>query len=125
MTKKTVSLSLGERLQAIATLNQFKGNVDAQAYVFDDSKGLSITEDEFKAADMVKTPSDEDFAKLSAEEQKTTNRNLVWNDEKAIKDVELHQSTIDFIVAFVKEKNDIGVDFASIKLASLYKKLIA
>lgn len=116
---KTIGLTIGERIKAISIVTTFKGNIDTYAFALDDAKILSVTEKEWEDASLVKTIVNPDAPKN--EQKETWN----WNEPVELKECELHQSVIDFMVKSIKEKsdaNEIGLDEGT--TVSLYKKLI-
>ena len=110
---KTISLTLGERLQALRIMDSFKGNLTTMSALLEDVKPMAITDEEWKAADLVKTKS----ADGQTESWK-------WNEEGQEKEIEIQQPTLDYISAEIKRMSDANeITLAQVALISLDKKL--
>ncbi len=121
---KTVKqLTIGERLAAINLLNAGKFNNSTLAVVLEDIRKFSMTEEDWTAANLVKTPTDEEVAALSPEERKVSSQTWKW-DETLFKDVELEQGTVDALKSAIQERSDSNsLTLQDGPLLSLQKKL--
>lgn len=100
MTKK-ISLNISERVKVIDILNSFKGNLDKVAIVLKDIVPISVSEEDWKLAERVVTPSPtaEDPSRVT----------WSWKDDVAgLKELEIDTVTADIIRTHIKEKNDKG-----------------
>lgn len=106
-----VVLNLGERIAALKIFDDFKGNLSTLAVLIDDVKLFTVSEDEWKKAELVKTP--------TKEGQETWS----WK-ENVEKEIEIQKESLAYLVAKIKEKSDAGeITLADIPLMSLEKKL--
>lgn len=98
MALKAISLTISERIAALAILNAFKGSLDKVAVVLEDIKQLPVTA--------------EDWAKAEKTEVKNDKGEVVswnWDNEKGgEKMITFQEATADFIRSDIKEKNDKG-----------------
>lgn len=98
---KTISATIGERVAAVGLLNAGKFSNSVLAIVLDDIKKFAVTEEEWKKANLVKTPSDEEIRNLPADTRQT------WRwDETLTKDIELQKETVSSIVEMINAKSD-------------------
>lgn len=96
-----LSLTISERVYAIALLNQFKGNIDTLVDILDDIKVTRITEEEWEKAEKKVNTS------VGEEGQPVTS--WTWNDEKGgEKEIEVSKSTKEYLVGKIKELDDKG-----------------
>ena len=106
-----LALSIGERLAALKIFDDFKGNLSTLAVLIDDVKLFTITEEEWKKAELVKTP--------VKDGQETWN----WKENEP-KEIEMQKESLAYLLAKIKEKSDDGeMTLADISLMSLEKKL--
>lgn len=106
MTKE-VTLSIGERVAAIGLLNEGKFSNSGLAAVLGDIKQIAVIAEEWVGANLVKTPTDEAVAAMTAEEKATVQQTWNWTDTEAqAKTVTLEQETVDFLRGEVKRKGD-------------------
>ena len=124
MTKE-LTLSIGERLGGLKILNEFKGSLSTLATILDDVKKFNVTSDEWIAAGLTKTPTDEEIKALSDEQKKTASQVWKWNDtEKELKTFTIEQSTADYLAEKIDEKSKAGeITVADVALITLDKKL--
>lgn len=92
---KSLSLTIGERLAAVKILNEFKGNMSDLAGLLDDVKKFVVTEEEWAAANLVKTPNGD-----GTETYK-------W-DDVAEKTIEIADATGVYIGKKINEKSEAG-----------------
>lgn len=94
---KTVSLSLAERVNVVAVLNDFKGGLDKLAVILEDVKAIAVTAEEWKEAGQV-------IKDLGDGQQQVT-----WQDDKvADKEINLQPATVDYIREVIKKKDESG-----------------
>ena len=125
MTKE-LNLNISERYAARALLAGFKGDLGTLAFILDDLKALAISDEEWKAAQLTKTPSDEEVAALTPEERKSVVQNWKWEDEGSEKNFTLSQEGVDFLTKDIKAKSESGeFTVADAKVLMLNKKLTA
>lgn len=123
---KEFTFKLSERYSLIRVMNELKGNIELLAALFEDVKAVSITPDEWKAANLTKTPTDEQVAAMPAEERATVGQQWNWDDEVGEKAITLSLPTINAVVAFIKARSDANeLSIADIALVNLQKKLSA
>lgn len=124
---KSVTLTLGERVAAVGLLNIGKFNNSTLAVILDDIKKVAVTPEDWTAANLVKTPTDEEIAALPAEEKATARQSWKWDEnEKTEKTIELEQGTVDALTEMIKEKSDAKeLTLADGAMVTLQKKLIA
>lgn len=96
-----LSLTVSERIYALALLNQFKGNLETLIDVMEDIKGFRMTDGEWEKADkQVNTVMGEDGKPVTS---------WTWNDDKGgLKEIEIGKTTKDYLVEKIKEANDKG-----------------
>jgi len=122
---KTIEITIGERMAAAALLNAGQFNNATLAVVLDDIKKFAITEEEWVKANLKKTPTDEEVAKLSQEEKATTRQTWTW-DETFTKTIDLDGGTVTAITEMVKQKSDEKkLTLQDAALLTLVKKLEA
>ena len=91
---KKMSLTISERTAALSILNQFKGNLETMATILEDIKQLPIEEAEWEKAGKTET---------------TVGTNIHWNWSDELggeKEIELQKTTLDYIKAAIKEKDE-------------------
>ena len=114
MANKKIILTISERLASLEILNAFKGNLQTMAVILEDIKQFPISDEEWKKAERKET-------KVGAETQ------WFWDDDKGDKkEIELQESTVDYLKNVIKEKDEKGeITLSSIDraLATLNKKL--
>lgn len=112
---KTIKMTLGERLASLKMFDAFKGSMATMKALLDDVKQLPISEEEWKDANLVKTP----FVAADGSQQEQ------WKwDEKVEKEVTFQPETVDYLKAQVKAKSDSGeISLADAPLVSLDDKL--
>lgn len=121
MTKAT--LTIGERLGAVRILNDGKFTNLELASVLEDIKKFAVSEEDWAAANLRKTPSDEDIKALPPEERLKTAQTWNW-DETVEKEVEISADTASYIVGEIKKKSDAKeLTLADAALITLQKKL--
>ena len=126
---KTIKISIDEIRAINPILRDFKGDLVELAALLDDVKKLVITDDDWKEAKLVKSPTDEDVkAQIDAlpEDQKKTfkvEQRLTW-DPAWEKEVTLDGAVVSYIVAKIKEKSDKKeITLNDTSLVSINKKL--
>jgi len=81
---KKVALTIGERLAAIKLFDAFKGSITQLRSIWDDIKPFAVSDEEWKAANLVKTPIE------SGGEQ--------WKwDDTGTKDIEIQEATVEYL----------------------------
>ena len=110
---KTVNLTLGERLGALKLLDQFKGGMATLRVILEDVKQFPITDDEWKAANLVKSPAGDGT------------ENWKWDDLPASnKEITIQPETAAYLAAAIKAKSDAGdISLADVALSTLETKL--
>ena len=109
---KTVNLTIGERLGALKLLDQFKGGMATLRVILDDVKQFPITEEEWKTANLVKTP------------QQDGTENWKWEEDKVMKDITLQPETAAYLTASIKAKSDANeISLQDVALSTLETKL--
>lgn len=109
---KTIALTISERVAALKIFDAFKGSLSTLATLLDDVKQFNITEDEWTAANLVKTPNPDGSV------------NWKWDDTDAPKEITVDNATADYLAAEIKRKSEAGeATLADISLISLEKKL--
>lgn len=112
MSNTTVSLTIGERLAALKLFDAFKGGLSQLSVILEDVKKFVVTEEEWTAAGLTKTPSGDG----KTEQWK-------W-DEKEPKSIEIQKDSVDYLTSKIQEKSDAGeVSLADVALISLSAKL--
>lgn len=108
---KTITLSLGERIAALKIFDAFKGSMATMKALLDDVKQLPVTEEEWKQANLTKTPI------ADGQEQ--------WKwDETVSKEVSFQPETVEYLKASIKAKSDAGeISLSDAALVSLDTKL--
>lgn len=97
---KTVTLNISNRFKILQILDGFKGSMDKLAKILDDAKLLSISEAEWEQAARTKTPFMQDGK---------PSESWAWDNEKGPKiEVELNDTTVEFVRNFIKEKDTAG-----------------
>jgi len=91
---KTVTLTIGERIQALNILNGFKGDLPTLKTILDDVKQFPITDEEWKQAELVKVPGE------------NGNENWKWEDDKVNKEISMQPEVIAYIKGEIKRKSD-------------------
>lgn len=110
---KTVNLTIGERAKAIEYLNGSQFNNSTLAVVLGDIKNIAITDEEWKDANLVKTPTPDG------------NERWTW-DETFTKDVELDSATVDALLGIIGKKSDANeLTLSDAAVLTLEKKLKA
>lgn len=113
MTTKKINLTIAERLAALRLFDEFKGSLTDTVAVFDDVKALVVSDEEWEAANLVKTPH---------ENGSTTWK---WDDEITPKDVELHTAGVDYLNKTIEQKSEAKqITLQDKALVSLAAKLI-
>lgn len=114
MEKKNISLTIGERLAMLRNMDDLKGSLEASMLARHDVDALSVKKEEWESAGLVKTP------------QEGGNEAWQWKDEGSEKEMELSQSTIDFVLAKLNKKDKDGEFTLSpddLQATSLYAKI--
>jgi hypothetical protein len=108
---KTLNLTIGERVKALAILDGFKGSLATLATLLEDVKNFAISEEEWTAANLVKTPQ--------------ADGTVTWKwDDTGEKPIEAQAATITFLKDEIKKKSDANeITLADVSLISLDKKL--
>lgn len=108
---KTLNLTIGERIKALAILDSFKGSLATLAVLLEDVKDFAVSEEEWTAANLVKTPQ--------------ADGTVTWKwDDVGAKDVKAQKATVDFLLDEIKKKSDANeITLADVSLISLDKKL--
>lgn len=121
MSTKTVDLTISERFATTKIINEFKGNLTQLSTLLDDVKKIAITEEEWKAANLVKTQLTDNAGNLTGQE------NLQWEDlEGQEKTIELDAATITYLTDEIKKRSDANeITVGDVALISLNKKLLA
>jgi hypothetical protein len=146
---KTVSLSIGERLKAIAIFDAFKGSISTLATIMDDVKSFPVTPEEWIAVGLKKivlykltdengketsvskeygqeNKDRESFEALEKASGKTVDvQNESWKWEEAEpKDITLNAGTVEYLLSEIKKKDDAQeITLADLPLVSLQNKL--
>jgi hypothetical protein len=96
-----LSLTISERIYALAILNQFKGNLETMVDIMEDIKGFRITNEEWEKSDKkVNTVMDGEGKPITS---------WTWDDEKGgLKEIEATKTTTDYLIGKIKESNDKG-----------------
>ena len=118
MSKK-VTLTLGERVEMAKILNAFKGELTQLSTLLDDIKNIAITEEEWKNANLVKTPV------MSPEGEPTDKEQWNWTDgEEQLKEMDLSDSTVNYLNSEIQKKSDAKeITLADTALITLQPKL--
>lgn len=95
MAPKDVQLTIGERLAALKLFDEFKGGLSQMAAIFDDCKACGITDEQFTAAGMKRTPSPDGQQVM-----------MNWNEEGSEAAVSLTQEGVDYLLGKIKAKSD-------------------
>lgn len=121
---QTISVSVGERVAALKVFNSFKGgSIQIMKALLDDVKQLPVTDEEWKEANLVKTPTDEEVAAMPPAGRAVVQQQWKW-DETVKKEITLQPETVDYLKAVVKEKSEAGlITFEDVALVSLDEKL--
>lgn len=111
MANKELSLKISERYAAVRLMNEIKGGVELLTYIFDDVKAVVVTEEEWTAANLTKTPN------ADGTEQ--------WNwDDKDEKPITISRETAEALEKKIKEKSDAGeLGIKDMAIVELSKKL--
>lgn len=108
----TVNLTIGERVAAMRLFDAFKGSLATLAVLLEDVKAFAVTDEEWKEAELVKTPGQDG--------RETWN----WQEGKVVKDITVQSATSEYLKSAIKAKSDAGeVTLADVALATLEKKL--
>lgn len=110
---KTVNLTLGERLGALKLLDQFKGGMAALRVILEDVKQFPITDEEWKTANLVKSPAGDG------------SENWKWDDlPVSNKEITVQPETAAYLTSAIKAKSDAGdISLADVALSTLETKL--
>lgn len=120
---KKLELTIGERLAAIRIFDAFKGGLSTLSILLEDVKAFTITPEEWKAANLRKSPTDEDLAAMDPEARSKVNQTWNWDDVGS-KEVTVQDPTLEYLVSAIKKKSDEGdVTLADVALITLDKKL--
>lgn len=121
---KTLELNIQERLAAIRMFDAFKGTTSVLSSIIDDIKQFVITEDEWKAANLTKTPSDEEVKALPDEKKAETKQVWNWTEPAELKKIEIQSPSLQYLKDEIKKRSDAGeITLADVGLVSLEKKL--
>lgn len=111
MSDKKLSLKIGERLAAIKMFDAFKGSLSTLAVLLEDVKPFAISDEEWKKANLVKTPNAD-----GTEQWK-------W-DDVVEKEISIQPASVEYLKSEIKKKSDAGeATLADVALISLEKKL--
>lgn len=117
MSKK-ITLTIGERLAAVRLFDAFKGSITVLSVLLDDVKKFVITDDEWKTANLVKTPT------LDAQGAPTGNESWKWSEEGTDKEIEADAASLKYLLDEIKKKSDANeITLADVALVTLEKKL--
>lgn len=108
---KTIELTIGERLAATKIFDTFKGSLTTLAVLLEDVKAFAVTDEEWGAANLVKTPNPDGTS------------NWKWEDTGK-KEISVQKETVEFLKNAIKAKNDAGeITIADVALIGLDKVL--
>lgn len=94
---KPVQLDISERVNALALLNAFKGNLDKLAVILEDIKQFTVSEEEWEKAELKKTDLGEGQTQLN------------WDNEKGgLKEINLQEATLEYLRSEIKRKDEAG-----------------
>ncbi len=111
---KTVSLNIGERLGALKIFDSFKGGLATLRILLEDVKQFPITDEEWKEANLTKTP------------QPDGSETWKWNETAVTKDITLQPESVEYLKSAIKAKSDSGeITLQDIPLSTLEQKLNA
>lgn len=98
---KKMGLSISERVFAIRIINEYKGTLELLAFLLEDIKKISITDEDWEKA--------EKKVDSSVDERGRNTITWTWNDEKAgEKEVELSKDTVTYLVDQIDKRNKNG-----------------
>ncbi len=126
---KEVKLTIGERAKLIGIMNEFKGNLSTMSVLLEDIKPLTITEEDWKKAKLVKTPTDEEVKKiLDADPEQPSKKEVPqqwkWQEDGSERVVKLQKESVDYILNEIKKKSDAGeITINDASLIAIDKKL--
>ena len=119
---KKINLTIGERYAALKIFDAFKGSLTEMAAIIDDVKALTITVDEWTKAKRMFL--DKNGKELVEPVDSTQVASLAWQEEGSERNIELDQSSIDYIKKAIKEKSEKNeFTLADVAFISLNKKL--
>lgn len=120
MTTKEITLSISERVAVSKILNDFKGSITQLAIFLDDIKKIAITEEEWTAASLTKTPIKDEHGEDTGREQWN------WKDEEdQLKTIELDGETVNYITGEIKKRSDANeITVEDVSLITVNKKFL-
>jgi hypothetical protein len=110
-----ITLTIEERFAVTKILNEFRGSLDKLAIILEDIKLFPLT--------------DEELAKIGGKKSFTPEGKQVLNwsiqlGETLLKEIEIQEETVDYLIATIKKKSDdgkLGIEDSSV--ITLKKKL--
>lgn len=91
---KELTLNISDRIAAMKLFDAFKGGITQLSTILEDVKKCVVTEDEWKAAKLVKKPNGDGT------------ENWQWEDPGSEKKIPLGQESIDYLKSAIKAKSD-------------------
>lgn len=125
---KELTLNISERVEIAKILNSEKtGDLALLGHFIDDMKNIVITEAEWAAAGLTKTPSDEDLKNLTFAEKQVAQQSWNWNDTpETDKVITLDGDTVLTLQNAIKAKEEAKtITMADKALVTLKAKLAA
>ena len=109
-----ITLTISERINCIAMINAFKGNLSDMAVLLEDVKLMNLSDKETKS--------------IGLEEKKNEDgvvSGYQWNEEKAKdKELELQTPTKDYLVGYINDRDEAGeYTLADVQIIALRDKL--
>lgn len=116
---KEIILTISERVATAKILNAFKGDLTVLALLLEDIKKIAITEEEWTAAELKKTPI------LNEQGEPSGQESWAWQDKEELnKTVELASDTVSYILEQIKVKEDAKeITMADVPLITIKGKL--
>lgn len=108
---KKIKLDVAERLTLVTILDGFKGGLSLMSDILDSVKDVVLSEDEKK--------------KINFRVEGKETQRYVWDIAKATeKEIELKDTVVEFVVQYIKEKDDKGeFTLSDTIVLSIQKKL--
>ena len=112
---KKIVLTIAERFTLTGILDSYKGGMTGLASILNDIKEVIVSEDEKKAMNFRIEPENP----KEGEVQK-----FKWDQPAPDKEVSFEQPTLDYVLQFIKDKDEKGeVTLSDIALLSLKEKI--
>lgn len=111
---KTINLTISERVGALKLFDAFKGSISTLATLLDDVKLFTVSEEEWAAANLVKTPNEDGSVQWK------------WDDTAEPKEIVIQDATAEYLISELTRRSEASeITLADIALVTLQAKLTA